>query len=248
MSAAADLDALIADFGQYGDLITTGDTVDRMQRVIVALSDGTLNPANSDLGIDSMNWLCKLIKYLGSKVATPPVIGVSTDLIGYNLYGDAPGMSSVLTFTMTESLGGFFLAFFAGLLEIRFPNLTQIDPLNAQNGGSGITITDNAILKTIDFPLLTTVGAGNNISIQNNGALTAVNLPNFLPGNGQHVIIQSNFLPSAQVNAILARCVANPAFVTGSVGLQQNIPAPPTGQGIADKATLIGRGVSVFTD
>jgi hypothetical protein len=67
MSAAADLDALIASFGQYGDLITTGDTVDQMQRVIVALSDSTLNPPNDNLGNDSMVWLCKLLKYLSNK-------------------------------------------------------------------------------------------------------------------------------------------------------------------------------------
>ena len=44
---------------------------------------------------------------------------------------------------------------------------------------------------------------------------------------------------------ILARCVANPAYVTGSIVLGG---AAPTGQGVTDKATLIGRGVSVLTN
>lgn len=62
------------------------------------------------------------------------------------------------------------------------------------------------------------------------------------------VQLYGNQLPSTQVNAVLAQLVANGGY-SGIVYIpNQTPPAPPTGQGIIDKATLISRSWSVTTD
>jgi len=62
------------------------------------------------------------------------------------------------------------------------------------------------------------------------------------------VELYGNKLPSTQVNAVLAQLVANGGY-SGIVYIpNQTPPAPPTGQGIIDKATLISRSWSVTTD
>jgi len=61
-------------------------------------------------------------------------------------------------------------------------------------------------------------------------------------------------LPSEEINYILAKLVASPYIPTPPqtsffpISLRQNIPAPPTGQGLLDKQILINRGHNVFTD
>jgi hypothetical protein len=61
---------------------------------------------------------------------------------------------------------------------------------------------------------------------------------------------QGNHLSSATINAHLAKLVASnvDAFTMSYTSTSQNPPAPPTGQGITDKDTLISRGWSVSTD
>jgi hypothetical protein len=61
---------------------------------------------------------------------------------------------------------------------------------------------------------------------------------------------QGNHFSSAVINAHLAKLVASnvDAFTMSYSAASQTPPAPPTGQGIADKATLISRGWSVSTD
>ncbi|MDD5698122.1 MAG: hypothetical protein PHH77_05850 [Victivallaceae bacterium] len=61
---------------------------------------------------------------------------------------------------------------------------------------------------------------------------------------------QGNHLTSAMVNAHLAKLVAG-NVTTGTrsyTSLSQTPAAPPTGQGITDKATLISRGWDISTD
>jgi hypothetical protein len=62
------------------------------------------------------------------------------------------------------------------------------------------------------------------------------------------VIFESARLDSIAVNNVLAQCVAQ-AQLNGECDLDgQTPPAPPTGQGIIDAATLVARGWSVTTD
>ena len=80
------------------------------------------------------------------------------------------------------------------------------------------------------------------------------NLSSFFSGTGiqasQLVIVNSN-ISSSDVNNILHQCISIPAINQSGViiNLSGNTPpAPPTGQGLIDKATLESNGVSVTVD
>jgi hypothetical protein len=61
---------------------------------------------------------------------------------------------------------------------------------------------------------------------------------------------QGNHFSSAVINAHLAKLVASNVTtgVRSYCSTSQTPPAPPTGQGVTDKATLISRGWGVSTD
>jgi len=95
-------------------------------------------------------------------------------------------------------------------------------------------------------PELASVNA--NFNCYSNSSLTAVDLSSYLPTNDTHQNFFNCALTAASVNHILARCVANPAYVSGFVRLGGGANAAPTGQGITDTAILIERGVVAFTN
>ena len=80
------------------------------------------------------------------------------------------------------------------------------------------------------------------------------NLSLFFSGTGiqnsQLAIVNSN-LSSSDVNNILHQCISIPAINQSGVTIALNgntPPAPPTGQGLIDKATLESNGVTVVVD
>lgn len=81
----------------------------------------------------------------------------------------------------------------------------------------------------------------------NNSALTSVSFP--VLTSCQYMRLNGNTLPPAQINSILHQML-NITPATGKyINLsEQNPPAPPTGQGITDKETLINNGNTVETD
>lgn len=83
------------------------------------------------------------------------------------------------------------------------------------------------------------------VAIEDNPVLTTVSMPAFLPNNGISVLFRRNALNQASVDHILARCVANAAFVSGEVRLTGGTNATPSASGLADVLTLQGRGVLV---
>ncbi len=118
---------------------------------------------------------------------------------------------------------------------INFPVLVDIQ---------GDMIMTSTLITTEVFPDLTTV-TGNIVGGFSPNLVT-VSFPVLLPTPGKTIAFNScPSLSASTVNGILARCVANAGFTTGNVILDG---AAPTGQGITDKATLIGRGVSVTTN
>lgn len=82
------------------------------------------------------------------------------------------------------------------------------------------------------------------VTVQDSAGFTTVSLPD------THALLGVNFYATALteeiVNAILANLVAN--NFTGSCQLDGGTSAAPTGQGITDKATLIGNGATVTTN
>lgn len=109
-------------------------------------------------------------------------------------------------------------------------------------------ILNNPSLTSISFPVLT---SSKGLYFQNNSILTSIDLPLLTKVTDENLSLNfnKNALSSSQVNLILHRLLNLPANVGSYVQLQdQNPPAPPTGQGILDKATLISRGMNVSTD
>lgn len=195
-----------------------------------------------------------------------------SDIYGYTLSG-----ITSLTFNQSQTNAGFWIADASDLVTIAFPNITTIlGVASSAIGGSytSLLIKDCAKLTTILAPLLTHIDAGlailNNTlltsislpslvdidpfnqgggdAISGNTALISLSLPAWVPTNGITYSFFGNALNAASVNGLLARGVANVGFVSGAMTLAGGTNAAPSGQGIADKATLIGRGVTVNTN
>lgn len=127
------------------------------------------------------------------------------------------------------------------LTSVSLPVLTTIDNSSFLSGSSPAMIS-------FSLPALITVDNSGAITVSNSPALTSVSLGSATFGNGTVLDFSANALTDVSVNHVLARAVANLAYVSGSINLSGGTNAAPTGQGIVDKATLIGRGVTVTTN
>ena len=93
--------------------------------------------------------------------------------------------------------------------------------------------------------------------VREGSSLTQVQIPNLVdfhrhgsPNSNATFGILYNPLSSETVNSYLAHLVSIlPNLPTNmSVNLESIPPAPPTGQGLIDKETLISNGIEVYTD
>lgn len=94
--------------------------------------------------------------------------------------------------------------------------------------------------------LITSVTLGSglyNTIFANDNALTSVSIGTNLD-NGGGFFFGANALPEAEVDGVLADCVASGA-TGGTLDLALGTNAPPSAGGLADKATLEGRGWTV---
>lgn len=134
-----------------------------------------------------------------------------------------------------SSSGEFSIYQNPALSSISFPLLATI---------SEFRINDNPIITSINLPMLT---SGSYLGIENNLSLTFVGIP--LLNNCKAINFYRNALPNSQINALLNKFLTITPGTGKEIGLSgQTPPAPPTGQGIIDKATLINAGNNVFTD
>jgi hypothetical protein len=146
---------------------------------------------------------------------------------------------NVLSFpalTITPSNGEFSIYENPVLTSILFPLVATLSEMN---------IFRNPIITSISFPVLTNVK--NELGIQDNLSLASIDLPVLSSCN--NVYFSYNAFPSSQINTLLNKFLT----VTPASGKQiylngQTPPAPPTGQGIIDKQTLIDAGNNVYTD
>jgi hypothetical protein len=121
------------------------------------------------------------------------------------------------------------------LTSLSFPALTSCRDLS---------IYSNNDLTSIIFPVLNAV---EYFYIGSNKSLTSVGILSL--ATAKNISFGLNALLSSQVNSILNKMLSvNPStgkdiYLSGQVP-----PAPPTGQGILDKATLINAGNTVTTD
>ncbi|KUJ60919.1 hypothetical protein AR687_16070 [Flavobacteriaceae bacterium CRH] len=125
------------------------------------------------------------------------------------------------------------------LISILFPVLKTINGYDAD-------IMNNSSLTSISFPVLT---KSKELSFRLNPRLSSIDLPSLsFVHNAEGISLRNNALPSSQINLILSRLL-NLSSVNNYIELHNQTPlAPPTGQGITDKAILISRGNNVSTD
>jgi hypothetical protein len=156
------------------------------------------------------------------------------------------------------------------LMTVSFPNLTSVGTSGGFNFNnhpvlasvnlpvlaalSGFQAFSCPGLTTINLPLLSSIGNNNTSNNTSSIAIGSAQLTNFslpaLTSLKGGISMSQNKLTSADVNGLLAKLVALSPSITGRfIGLSsQTPPAPPTGQGLTDKSTLIANGNSVSTD
>ena len=126
--------------------------------------------------------------------------------------------------------------------------LTSLN-LSALATAGTVNIVSSPLLTSVSFPSLTKLNGANGSSVSGCTNVTSVTLPvlsTFL--NGGFNINQCS-LPSSQVNYLLNKFVSLvPNIFNRVLDFRQSVPAPPTGQGITDKATLVSRSNLVSTD
>ncbi|MDP5200575.1 hypothetical protein [Flavobacterium sp. DG2-3] len=148
--------------------------------------------------------------------------------------------------------------------------LTTLNLSNLSEIFDDLNISDNAKLSSVSLPVLKIIH-GYDTNISKNSSLTSISLPvltktielrfTYNPvltsidvplltsvNNNQGIGFWYNALPSSQINLILSR-LKNLTSKGNYIQLEnQNPAAPPTGQGIIDKAFLVDRGDIVTTD
>lgn len=177
-----------------------------------------------------------------------------------NVYVNGTTSLTTLDLSAIDKLVELSIVDNSNLVSINFANLKEVyndfDVYNNQKLsalvfpvlkkvlGDDTGITDNPSLVSISFPVLT---KANGLFIRENHSLASINLPSLTSVSGT-TLLRANALPSSQVNLILSRLL-NLTSEKNYIDLSgQKPPAPPTGQGIIDKATLISRDYSVNTD
>lgn len=155
-----------------------------------------------------------------------------------NLFTSDPALTSFSAPLLTYISGSLVFANSPLLSTLDIHSLVTVKFTSLSISGTALTSLD--ISSLVSSPL---------IAIINNSLLTSINLSSFVPTNGSDYVLNNNALVGATVNQLLARCVANAGYASGTINLGGQTPAaPPSGQGIADKAALILRGVTVITD
>lgn len=126
----------------------------------------------------------------------------------------------------------------AGLTSLSLGSLASVGFSFSGTGCTALPALNLGSLVTIGFDLL----------LDSCTALSSFSAPNWLPSDGRMITFFDDALNVASVDHVLARCVANPAFVSGTVNLSGGTNATPSAAGQVDSATLTTRGVFVVTN
>jgi len=154
---------------------------------------------------------------------------------GYSFNLNKTYLDKLFIPTLAQLASDFFCCGNSSLTSLSVPELVSM--------GGYFYCVNNASLTSLSLPVLARVGG--YFACYNHASLTTVDLSSYLPTNDTYQDFSGSALTAASVNHILARCVANPAYVSGAVHLNSGTNAAPTGQGITDVATLRRRGVTV---
>lgn len=137
-------------------------------------------------------------------------------------------------------------------LQISNTNVTTLS-FPAVTSSDGIYIEENALLTSVNLASLVT--AASTIRVKSNSLLTSINLTSLSTINPQNLNYSyyfdcsDNAFPESQINILLNKLTTVNPNPGKTIDLSnQNPPAPPTGQGLIDKQTLITNGFEVITD
>lgn len=138
------------------------------------------------------------------------------------------------------SAGGIGCGSNASLMSFTLPSLVTC------NGT--FVVANNALLSNLTLPALDT--CRNEIVCFSNPMLTSLSFPSLSHFSGTNFHASYNALTGTTINNLLAMMVSwGSTPMLFYIALQgQTPPAPPTGPGITDKATLIAAGKTVDTD
>lgn len=141
-----------------------------------------------------------------------------------------------VSFNSLTNSGDIFISDNSDVISITFPSLISC---------RHIIMNRNLNLNSISLPVLS-ICSGYYFDVSNN-SLTSINISSL--SNNNDFFIGGNRLSSSTVNALLNKFLTISPLSGKNLLLDgQNPPAPPTGQGIIDKATLINLGNTVITD
>lgn len=155
-----------------------------------------------------------------------------------------------ISFPLLTTVGNLYIQDNYALTSVDFSslvNVTRTEPIGSSQ--TALTISRCEPITSISLPAFEEIVADfQEVNVYQNTYLTSFSFPNFVPANGSGLYFYDNALNQTSVDHILARCVANAGFVSGTVDISGGTNATPSVSGLADKATLIGRGVTVFTN
>jgi hypothetical protein len=140
------------------------------------------------------------------------------------------------------SIGG--IGSFSGCSALASVTLTSLQTVGLITGGR-LDFNSDTSLTTLSLPALTAIQAdflGNGCTV-----LASSSIPQLIFTNGTTIDFTADALNAASINQILARGVAS-AVNACIFSLAAGTNAAPSGQGVADKATLIGQGNTVTTN
>ena len=146
------------------------------------------------------------------------------------------GNDNLKTVAFPSFKKGYLSIYDESITQINLPSLEEVSDFSIR--GTKITTLDLSNLKKVT----------RDVEISNNNQLSNVLLSNsgsVTSSSGETFSFSYNALTSSAVNSILANLVTW-TFNETSISLYQS-SAPPTGQGLIDKQTLIDAGNTVYT-
>lgn len=185
-----------------------------------------------------------LVSFSAPKLTKGDVYIYSTSLTSLSLPeltegSIAVGSSNLASFSAPKLTKG-YVGISGSFTSLSLPELAE----------GGIGISDSPGLTSVALPKLKVLWG---LQITDNPNLASLTLPTLTAfedeGGYSFFNIQGCKLSSVAVNSILANLVQiTPAITSRDITLQMNPAAPPTGQGITDKNTLVANGNNVTTD
>ena len=123
-------------------------------------------------------------------------------------------------------------------------SITNFTPFTNLVNCNSLSIGSMPNLTSLSFPSLTTC---DSIAINGIPSLTSLSFPMLSSNSGLY--LYENALTTANINSLLHKMLTVSPTVAKEIRLYGQTPAaPPTGQGIIDKQTLINAGNTVETD